>query len=362
MEQQLPSLDGRSNTGAYVRYRIEDRSYFNIIKKDIAKSAEAMGFSAEKIGRLQIVVAELASNLLKFGLRNREFLWKPVHFEGMDGIEMLTLDKGSGIASISEVMEDGFSTSGTAGEGLGAIQRQSDFFELYSQAGQGTVALARLFVDDQNVSQGGQPQHFAAFSVAKPGEKLCGDGYFFEYAPGEDVFNLLILDGLGHGEGAHEAALAAIEAYKVLPKDSPSQVLREIHQRIKQTRGGVGMVLKYNFEEQVLSYCGVGNIAGKTISYLQTKNLTSFNGIVGHVMSSRVHDYEIPWERGSLLLLHSDGLNSRWDISKYAHIQKHDPAILAACLYRDHSRGNDDVTIVISKYPNADGKSAKANH
>lgn len=362
MEQQLPSLDGRGNTGAYIRYRIADRSYFNIIKKDVAKSAEALGFSAEKIGRLQIVVAELASNLIKFGLRNREFLWKPFNFKGMNGIEMLTLDKGPGISSISQVLEDGFSTSGTAGEGLGAIQRQSDFFELYSQVGQGTVALSRLFVNDEKVSEGRQLQAFAAFSVAKPGEKLCGDGYFIDYAPEEDVFNLLILDGLRHGEGAHKAARAAIEAYQDLPKDSPSQVLKEIHQRIKQTRGGVGMVLKYNFEEQVLSYCGVGNIAGKTISYNHTKNLTSFNGIVGHVMSSRVHDYEIPWERGSLLLVHSDGLNSRWDISKYANIQKHDPAILAACLYRDHSRGNDDITIVISKYPIADGKSAKANH
>lgn len=355
MEQPLPSLDGKSSTGAYFKYRIEDRSYFNIIKKDVSRAAETLGFSAEKIGKLQIVVTELASNLLKFGARNREFLWKPFNLKGIAGIEILTLDKGPGIGSVSQAMEDGFSTSGTAGEGLGSIQRQSDFFDLYSQPGQGTVALARLFVNDEKRREN-QPFNFAALSVATPNETLCGDGYFIEYKPEKQTFNMLIVDGLGHGPGAYEAAQAAIEAYTQLPKESPSQVLKEIHQQIKKTRGAVGMALKFNFAEGVLLYCGVGNITGKTISYNNVKNLHSFNGIVGHVMSGRVHDQEIPWQRGHLLLIHSDGLNSRWNISQYEKIHKHDLSILAACLYRDHKRGNDDTTIIISKYPETDGK------
>lgn len=357
MEQPLPSLDGRSSTGAYTRYRIEDRSYFNIIKKDVVKAAEALGFSAEKIGKLQIVVTELASNLLKFGGRNREFLWKPFNIKGTAGVEVITLDKGPGIGSVGQAMEDGFSTSGTAGEGLGAIQRQSDFFELYSQPGQGTVALARLFVNSEK-GQAAQPFNFAALAVASPNESLCGDGYLIEYEPEKQIFNILILDGLGHGPGAYEAAQSAIKTYTHLPRESPSQVLKEIHQQIKKTRGAVGMALKFNFKEETLSYCGVGNIAGKTISYNNVKNLHSFNGIVGHVMSSRIHDQEIPWHKGNLLLIHSDGLTSRWNISQYERIHRHDLAILAACLYRDHKRGNDDTTIIISKYPETDGKGA----
>lgn len=357
MEQPLPSLDGKSSTGAYFRYRIEDRSYFNIIKKDVVKAAEALGFSAGKIGKLQIIIAEMASNLLKFGARNRELLWKPFNVAGIAGIEILTLDKGPGINSVSQAMEDGFSTSGTAGEGLGAIQRQSDFFELYSQAGHGTVALARMFVNSEK-GLAAQPFNFAALAVASPNETLCGDGYIIEYKPEAQTFNILVVDGLGHGPGAYEASMAAIEAYIQLPKESPSQVLKEIHQQIKKTRGAVGMALKFNFKEEVLSYCGVGNIAGKTISYNNIKNLYSFNGIVGHVMSGRIHDQEIPWHKGNLLLIHSDGLNSRWNTNQYERIHKYDLSILAACLYRDHKRGNDDTTIIISKYPETDGKGA----
>ncbi|MDF9798833.1 anti-sigma regulatory factor (Ser/Thr protein kinase) [Catalinimonas alkaloidigena] len=361
MEQQLPSFGGKGSTGAYVRYRIEDRSYFSIIKKDITKEAERLGFPSEKIAKLQIVVAELATNLLKFGERSRELLWKSVQQQEEKGIEILTLDKGPGIGSVAQALEDGFSTSGTAGEGLGAIQRQSDFFEIYSQPGQGTVVLSRFFISEELYHKI-QAFHFAALSIAKPDEKVCGDGYYIEYAPKSQVLNLLLLDGLGHGAGAYEASQAGIEVYATLPKDSPEVVLREIHNQIKKTRGAVAMAIKYHFKEEVLSFCGIGNIIGKTISCNTTKHLPSFNGIVGHVMSSRIHDQEIPWERGRLLLVHSDGLISRCDIAKYLQIQKYDPVILAACLYRDYSRGNDDTTIIICKHPSTDGKGSKADH
>lgn len=360
MEQRLPSFGGKGSTGAYVRYKVEDRSYFSIIKKDIAQAAKALGFPAEKIGKLQIVVAELASNLLKFGVRNREFLWKPIHLQGKTAIEMITLDKGPGVGSVSQAMEDGFSTSGTAGEGLGAIQRLSHFFELYSRPGQGTIALSRFFLNDSS-SGTVKPFTFAALSVAKPNETVCGDGYFIEYVPENKILNILVLDGLGHGPGAHEASSAAIEKYALLTKESPKQVLKEIHQHIKHTRGAVSMTLKYKFEEQMLSYCSIGNIAGKTIGFNNVKNFSSFNGIVGHVMPGHLQDQEVAWERGNLLIIHSDGLRSRWNITEYAHAQKYDPVILAACLYRDHNRGNDDTTIIVSKHPDIDGTASKPN-
>ena len=361
MEQRLPSSGGRSNTGAHKRYWIEDRSYFNVIKKDIARAVEGLGFPAEQIGKLNIIVAELASNLLKFGERKREFLWKTFYQEGEAGVEMLTVDKGKGIANINQALQDGFSTSGTAGEGLGAIKRLSHYFDLYSPPGQGTVVLSRLFSSDKKIPLQ-TPVVAAAFSVPKPGEEYCGDAYQLEIDRVKNQFHLLVLDGLGHGVEAHAASEAALEVYRTLPKDSPTQLLQEIHHAIKKTRGAVAMALNYHFNEEAIIYCGVGNITGKLQGFDFAKSLVSFNGIVGHVMSSRVHNQEVEWGRGRLLIIHSDGINSRWDISKYPQIQSHDPAILAACLYRDHSRGTDDVTIVVSKCPINDGKGAKADY
>ncbi|WP_017729744.1 SpoIIE family protein phosphatase [Nafulsella turpanensis] len=358
MEQRLPSSGGRSNSGTHKRYWIEDRSYFSIIKKDIAKAAEGLGFSVEQIGKLNIIVAELSSNLLKFGDKKREFLWKIIYQNGKGGIEIISIDKGRGIGNINQAMQDGFSTSGTAGEGLGAIKRLSHYFDLYSQSGQGTVLLSRLFSSDKNAPLQ-TPPIASGFSVPKPGEEFCGDGYELDIDTDKNQFQVLILDGLGHGTEAHAASEAALEVYKRLPKNSPAQVLQQIDHSIKKTRGAVGMALNYNFKEQSISYCGVGNITGKLLGFDFGKSLISFNGIVGHVMSSRIHDQELEWGRGRLLILHSDGINTRWDINKYPHIQAHDPSILAACLYRDHSRGTDDVTIVVSRCPINDGRGAK---
>jgi anti-sigma regulatory factor (Ser/Thr protein kinase)/serine/threonine protein phosphatase PrpC len=361
MEQPLQSSAGNGSSFAHTRYRIEDRSYLSFIKKEIAREAEKAGFSAERIGRLDIIVAEMASNLLKHGLRKCELLWKPFIHNHEAGIEILALDTGPGISNMGLAMQDGYSTSGTAGEGLGAIRRLSDTFDIYSQTGGGTAVLSRLYAREI-------PHWFsqtftvAGVSVSKPGEKLCGDGYFIEYKPENNFFRLLILDGLGHGPEAHLASQAAIATFAELEQEEQGQVLKQIHQEIKKTRGAVAMALQYSFGEKLLRYCGVGNISGRVFGPDGTKALMSYNGIVGHILSSRIHDQEVSWEKGRLLILNSDGINSRWDLSKYQLIQKHDPALIAACLYRDHSRGTDDVTVIVSKHPETDGgKGRKAD-
>lgn len=361
MEQALQSSGGKVTTGVHRRYRIEDRSYFSIIKKDIAKAAKGIGFSVEQIGRLNIIISELTSNLLKFGQQKREFIWKAVCQNGQAGIEMLALDKGPGISNINHALQDGFSTSGTAGEGLGAVRRLSHFFDVYSQAGQGTVVLSRLF-SKNSLLPVNTTAVTAALSVPKPGEELSGDGYHVEFDAEQDIFNLLVLDGLGHGPQAHEAAEAALKVYACQKKESPARGLEEIHQSIKKTRGGVGMALHYNFKKQEISYYGVGNISGRLVGYDSAKSLISFNGIVGHIMSPRAKNQLIEWGYGMLLIVHSDGIHSHWELRNYPHIQAHDPLILAACLYRDANRGTDDVTIVVSKYPNKERKRARTNY
>jgi anti-sigma regulatory factor (Ser/Thr protein kinase) len=350
MEQPLRLSAGNGNAAAHIRYRIEDRSYLSLIKKEIARSAESMGFSAARIGKLDIIVTELLSNLVKFGIKKRELLWRPFVQEGLGAIEILAIDGGDGISNTNRAMEDGYSTSGTAGEGLGAIRRLSDYFDLYSQPGQGTIALVRLFAED-HAPLASLPLTTGAISVAKAGEKLCGDGYQIEYDRERRLLRLLVTDGLGHGPEAHRASEAAQDIFNGQEGSDQSQLLTQMHHAIKKTRGVVAMALGYGYAGQTLQYCGVGNISGRLLGYDGTKALTCFNGIVGHVLSSRIHDQTLGWEKGKILVVHSDGLTSRWDLSKYPQVQKHDPTLIAACLYRDYNRGTDDITVLVSKHP-----------
>ena len=44
--------------------------------------------------------------------------------------------------------------------------------------------------------------------------------------------------------------------------------------------------------------------------------------------------------------MHSDGLTTRWDLKAYPALLERDPGLIAAVLYRDFSRGRDDMTIL----------------
>jgi len=50
-----------------------------------------------------------------------------------------------------------------------------------------------------------------------------------------------------------------------------------------------------------------------------------------------------------MLVLHSDGLVSHWSLDAYPGLAARDPSLIAGILYRDFTRGRDDVTVVVAK-------------
>lgn len=336
------------------RFLIPDKSYASIAKREVTRIAESIGMSANGVGKLNIVVAEMASNLSKHAALGGELLVR-VLGAPYPGIEVICLDSGPGMADPSKMQEDGVSTLGTAGEGLGAIKRQSDVFDLYSQQGVGTVILSRIYLNSK-ITAGAQAtsHHDVGYVlVPKPKETLCGDGLaILEHEKG--VY-LLALDGLGHGASAHEASQLAVQFFTSSPALLPADALRNIHQSIKRTRGAVGIAANISTRSNRLSYCGIGNIAGKLYgpdgSYGSSsyKNIISYNGILGHNIPTTLNSQELEWGHHRMLILHSDGLKSRWDLSRYHALNRHLPSTVAALLYKDHSRQTDDALVVVCR-------------
>jgi len=79
-----------------------------------------------------------------------------------------------------------------------------------------------------------------------------------------------------------------------------------------------------------------------------TWQLTSRNGIVGHTMRDS-QEFEVAWTRDALLILHSDGIGTRWDLAAYPGLHLQPAVMIAAVLYRDFSRRRDDATVVVVK-------------
>lgn len=335
---------------AHHSFPVADRSYLSLTRREIQKLAESYGFNENKQGKIDIIISELSSNLVKHTAHGGELLVKPVGKDSITGIEIISINNGPGMLDVPRMMEDGVSTVGSQGEGLGAIKRLSDEFDIYSQYEHGTVVLSRVYISekDRKKSALSTSLDIRAVMVAKSGETDCGDAWGM--LPFKDGCLVIAADGLGHGPAAHEASTQAVLIFNEKPSADPANTLRTIHQEIKRTRGAVGAIAFIDTKNDNISFCGIGNIAGKVLSYETSKSLISYNGILGHNIPNTFHNHNFTWSDAALLILHSDGLKSRWDLSKYPYLKQHDPSIIAAVLYKEHTRKTDDILVIVGKH------------
>lgn len=107
-------------------------------------------------------------------------------------------------------------------------------------------------------------------------------------------------------------------------------------------------IASLNLERQILTFAGVGNIGASIVAPGVSRGMPSHNGTVGHHLH-KLQEFSFPWNSQSMLIMHSDGLSARWDLSAYPGIWTKHPAIVAGLLYRDFSRERDDVTVLVAK-------------
>ena len=100
----------------------------------------------------------------------------------------------------------------------------------------------------------------------------------------------------------------------------------------------------------LVRYAGIGNISGSIVSGTDSRGLVSHNGIVG-LAGRKAQSLEYQCPNGAMLIMHSDGMSARWTLTGSGDglLTRH-PAIVAAVLHRDYTRGNDDSTIVIIRH------------
>jgi anti-sigma regulatory factor (Ser/Thr protein kinase) len=329
----------------HLRLNASDRSYFAILKKDIHALAEQGGFADRRLGEIDIVVSEIVSNLSKHA-KGGELLVKLIEQNGIQGIEIIAIDEGPGIPDVPRMMKDGISTSKTLGHGLGAIQRLSDKFQLYSLKDWGTVLLSRIFSEELPYHKKEMPE-VRSLVVPKPGETACGDA--FCYIGNRSDFRFFLADGLGHGEDAAAAANAAVNAFRNCTENSPVEILRTIHQAVKKTRGLVGTVVVFDLDKRVWKICGIGNILTRLQAPGTLKNYVAHNGIIGLNIPGTMKDQETPYEPLQQLVMCSDGIRSRWETLRHQGLTRYDLSIMNALIFKDFARDTDDMSVASCK-------------
>ena len=306
--------------------------------------ADQLAFDEADIGTIALIVTEAATNLAKHATGG-EILLYALQSGEVGGIQVLALDKGPGIANAAQALRDGYSTTGSPGTGLGAMERLATLFDIHSVPGAGTALLARLWSKPLSNTRP-SPLEVGALSLPKPGEVVCGDRWAVAWFPERTL--ILVADGLGHGPGAAEAAMEAVQTFHERAALTPVAIVESIHAALRSTRGAAVAVTEIAPSQEAIRFAGIGNISGIVLSSEGSRQMVSLNGTAGH-SARRIQEFTYPWSSDALLVLYSDGLVSHLHPDRYLGLLRHNPDLIAATLYRDYTRGRDDVTVVVAR-------------
>ena len=129
------------------------------------------------------------------------------------------------MADVAACLRDGYSTAGISGTGLGAMQRLSDFLEIYSTPNAGTVVHCRIDAGKRRSEHPLSRMESGVVVVPVSGETKCGDSWAEYLTETHSVY--MVVDGLGHGVGAAEAADEAVASFHRLESVNPLDILDE---------------------------------------------------------------------------------------------------------------------------------------
>ena len=317
---------------------VSDRSQVAQARRLVSDQADRIGLPRIRIDQTDIVVTELATNLLKHG--GGGFIHARAYDDtGGAGLEILALDRGPGMADVGRCMEDGYSTAGSPGTGLGAIKRLTDDMRTYSRPGLGTAIMVRIL----HLPGSGRGLSVGAVLAPYPGEQVCGDNWSFKQTPAGPT--LLLADGAGHGIEAARAAEAAIQTFAANIHGSCEDIVAALHRALAPTRGAAVAVARIDAAARTVRFVGVGNISAILVHSSGARHMVSHNGTAGHV-APRIREFTYEFDANPMVILHSDGLATRWDIAAYPGLTVQHPSLVAGVLLRDHRRGRDDASVV----------------
>ncbi|WP_417693314.1 ATP-binding protein [Roseibium sp.] len=321
---------------------VDDRSAIAAVRRLSRRHASALGLSEARVEELAIVVTEATTNIVRYAGSGRVLI-EAVRTPVSEKLVLVFTDNGPGIANIDMMMRDGTSTSESAGLGLGAIQRLSDSFDVFSSAEAGTTIVCTFEV--MNNLPVGLGLEVDGLRVCYPTENTCGDAWMIRHLP--PFIDVLLCDGLGHGPKAAEAADELI----ALSQDgcaAPSETIARLSEELIGHRGAVVAMVRLDMDARVLSYAGIGNITTMIVGAQGIKRFAVRDGRIG---GPAVKGFEETRELevGDVLIMHSDGLTTLREGDLNPALLNRSPLLIAGFLLDRMFRGRDDASIVVAR-------------
>lgn len=158
-----------------------------------------------------------------------------------------------------------------------------------------------------------------------------------------------VLDGLGHGEEAAQAAAAGVAVLRADPSAPLEDLVLRCHAALRGSRGAAMTVVSLDAVRGELDWCGVGNVEAVLLRgqrRLPSEAVPTRGGVVGYRLPP-LKVSTLPITPGDVLVLASDGLRSGFSES----IERDDePQRIADALFARYAKTTDDALVLAARY------------
>jgi anti-sigma regulatory factor (Ser/Thr protein kinase) len=326
---------------SHQRFVVADRADVGAVRRAVGGFADRLSAGASFTAVAAQTATELATNLLVHAYPGGWILARPLP---PAGVEILAVDRGPGIPDVAAAVTGRMPSPKGLGCGLASVRSAASYFDIHTCPDRGTVVLA--VVEAQHTRDAHtqrQPRRWAGVSIGI--DEACGDGW--AVISEAHALTIAVVDGLGHGVHASIAADAALNALADNPADLDGY-LAHANAAMRQTRGAAVAVCRLESDRGEMRCLSIGNISARLTHSGGQKGIVPFAGTVGMREApppTRIMSY--PWPADATLVVWTDGLESRIDIAAEVDLLRHDPAVAAAGLHRDHASDRDDATVVV---------------
>jgi anti-sigma regulatory factor (Ser/Thr protein kinase)/serine/threonine protein phosphatase PrpC len=308
--------------------------------------AVKLGFAPAAAEEIALAVTELASNFISHAHSGMLTL-RLLDTGDRMGIEVEADDQGPGMRNQERLFPGSDPIGNGLDYGLDSVKRLMDEIEIGSTAALGTRILCRRWLNPKvdpamkkdhpwQVGVATRPCHLAAAN---------GDAFVIRECAGHLLAG--VIDGLGHGEAAQQAALAAqayVQSHPEMPLD---QLFRGVNSACRGTRGVVMALARFASPTE-MTLANLGNIEMRTWTSSERFEIVVQRGFLG-AQEDQVRVQKHRWDPKWMFVLHSDGLRAQWQWSDFPGLQHGPPQAAANELLKTLAKDDDDATVLTVK-------------
>jgi hypothetical protein len=181
----------------------------------------------------------------------------------------------------------------------------------------------------------------------RPADGFAGSGDAVVAREHAGRIMLAIIDVLGHGPEAHAVAVSAEAALDATSLSDPESAIMMLHDRLTNSLGAAAGIATVDSFTGHGRFVGVGNTVARVFGDTE-RRFVSVDGVLGQRRPG-LRPVEFSLEPGEVLVMHSDGVSSRFLLADYPMLRADEPNVIAREVIRRFGRNHDDAACLAAR-------------